>query len=256
MLNLTALPAFSDNYIWLVHNQQHALVVDPGDAGPVIRTIDQLGLELLAVLNTHHHADHVGGNRALVERYGCAVYGPGTEPIPGLTHPLGGGEQIAFPALDLTFQVLATPGHTLGHISYYGAGYLFCGDTLFGCGCGRLFEGTAEQMHHSLARLGNLTDHTLICCAHEYTLSNILFAKVVDSRNPDLLRREQDDLKKRERGLPTLPSTLKLEKLTNPFLRSGQPALIEAAERLIGHRPTDEVEVFAVIRGAKDRFRA
>jgi hydroxyacylglutathione hydrolase len=255
MFNVIALPAFSDNYIWLAYNQHDAIVVDPGDAGPVIRAIDQLGLKLLAVLNTHHHADHTGGNAALVQHYGCAVYGPGTEPIPHRTHPLAGGEQIDFPDLGLNPQVIATPGHTRGHISYYGAGYLFCGDTLFGCGCGRLFEGTAEQMHDSLARLGNLPDHTLICCAHEYTISNIRFARTVDTLNPDLLQRERDDLRKRELGLPTLPSTLKLEKLTNPFLRGGQPALIETAERLLGHRPANEIEVFAAIRAAKDRFR-
>jgi hydroxyacylglutathione hydrolase len=255
MLSVTALSAFSDNYIWLIHNQHVALVVDPGDSQPVIQTIDQLGLKLLAILNTHHHADHVGGNSILHQRYGCAVYGPESESIPHLTHPLSGSEYITFPELDLTFQIIATPGHTHGHISYYGAGYLFCGDTLFGCGCGRLFEGTAEQMHRSLSLLGRLPDHTLICCAHEYTLSNIRFAKTVDSENLDLIEREQIDQKKREQGLPTLPSTLKLEKMTNPFLRSNQSALIEAAENLTRRKPTNEIEVFATIRAAKDQFK-
>jgi hydroxyacylglutathione hydrolase len=255
MLSVTALPAFSDNYIWLIHNQCVALVVDPGDAQPVIQAIDRLGLKLLAILSTHHHADHVGGNRILHERYRCPVYGPATEPIPHLTHPLNGSEQITFHDLDLTLQIIATPGHTRGHVSYYGAGYLFCGDTLFGCGCGRLFEGTAEQMHRSLSLLCRLPDHTLICCAHEYTLSNICFAKTVDRENPDLIEREQSDLKKREQGQPTLPSTLKLEKMTNPFLRSAQPALIEAAESVAARRPRHEVEVFAAIREAKDKFK-
>jgi hydroxyacylglutathione hydrolase len=255
MLSVSALSAFSDNYIWLIHNQQVALVVDPGDSRPVIHAIDRLGLKLLAILNTHHHADHVGGNGHLRQRYGCAVYGPGSETIPDLTHPLKGNEHIAFPDLDLTFQIIATPGHTRGHISYYGAGYLFCGDTLFGCGCGRLFEGTAEQMHRSLSLLRRLPDHTLICCAHEYTLSNIRFAKTVDKDNPELIARERIDRKKREQGLPTLPSNLMVEKMTNPFLRSDQPALIKAAEILAARSPLNEVEVFASIRAAKDRFQ-
>jgi hydroxyacylglutathione hydrolase len=255
MFSVTALSAFSDNYIWLICNQEVALVVDPGDSRPVIHAIDRFGLRLLAILNTHHHADHVGGNRHLRQRYGCAVYGPESETIPDLTHPLKGDEQITFHDLDLTFQIIATPGHTRGHISYYGAGYLFCGDTLFGCGCGRLFEGTAEQMHHSLSLLCCLPDHTLICCAHEYTLSNIRFARTVDKDNPDLIARERVDIKKREQGLPTLPSSLMLEKMTNPFLRSDQPAVIKAAEDLAGRSPLNEGEVFASIRAAKDRFQ-
>jgi hydroxyacylglutathione hydrolase len=256
MLSVAALPAFSDNYIWLIHNEHAALVVDPGESQPVILTIDQLGLKLMAILNTHHHADHVDGNFPLKQRYNCAIYGPGTEPIPHMTHPLVGGEHIVFPDLDLTFQVIATPGHTRGHLSYYGAGHLFCGDTLFGCGCGRLFEGTAEQMHRSLSLLGHLPDDTLLCCAHEYTLDNIRFAKTVDGGNPHLIRRERDDLRKREQGLPTLPSTLGLEKLTNPFLRCGQSPLIKAAAQLSQRSLTSETEVFATIRAAKDRFRA
>jgi hydroxyacylglutathione hydrolase len=255
MLSVSALPAFSDNYIWLIHNRHVALVVDPGDPLPVIQAIDQAGLKLLAILNTHHHADHVGGNHALKQRYNCAIYGPESEPIPHLTHPLRGGEHIAFAELALSLQIIATPGHTRGHIAYHGAGYLFCGDTLFGCGCGRLFEGTAQQMHHSLTQLASLPDHTLICCAHEYTISNIAFAKTVDCSNPDLLRREQDDLNKRVQGLPTLPSTLKLEKMTNPFMRCDQPALIAAATRLTHRTPASESEVFTAIRAAKDQFR-
>lgn len=256
MPTVLALPAFTDNYIWLIHDQRHALVVDPGDAQPVIKLIDQLGLELLAILNTHHHADHVGGNLQLRNRYGCAIYGPGMEVIPALTHPLAEGDHISFPDLALRFQIIGTSGHTLGHIAYYGAGYLFCGDTLFGCGCGRLFEGSPGQMQRSLARLAQLPDDTLVCCAHEYTLSNILFAKTVDGANQALLARDQADRYKRERGLPTLPSTLQLEKATNPFLRCHLPALAQAAESLLGHRPADEVEVFAALRSAKDQFRA
>jgi hydroxyacylglutathione hydrolase len=256
MLSVLALPAFTDNYIWLIHNRHAALVVDPGDHQPVIRTIDQLGLELLAILNTHHHADHVGGNHILYQRYGCAIYGPATEAIPGLTHPLEGNQQISFPDLDLGFQIISTPGHTLGHIAYYGAGYLFCGDTLFGCGCGRLFEGNPGQMHRSLSRLAELPDNTRVCCAHEYTLSNIRFAKTVDGDNPALVQREQADQGKREQGLPTLPSTLEMEKATNPFLRCHQASLAQAAETLSGRKPLNEVEVFAALRSAKDRFRA
>ena len=256
MLSVLALPAFTDNYIWLIHNQHVALVVDPGDQQPVAKAIDQLGLRLLAILNTNHPADHVGGNLALYQRYGCAIYGPATEPIPGLTHPLGENDQISFPNLGLCFQIISTPGHTLGHIAYYGAGNLFCGDTLFGCGCGRLFEGSPGQMHRSLSRLAQLPDNTLVFCAHEYTLSNIRFAKTVDGGNPALLLREQADRDKREQGLPTLPSTLELEKATNPFLRCHEASLAQAAETLSGHKPLNEVEIFAALRTAKDRFRA
>lgn len=256
MLSVLALPAFTDNYIWLIHNRHVALVVDPGDHQPVAKVIDQLGLRLLAILNTHHHADHVGGNLALYQRYGCAIYGPATEPIPGLTHPLGENDQISFPDLGLCFQIISTPGHTLGHIVYYGAGNLFCGDTLFGCGCGRLFEGSPGQMHRSLSRLAQLPDNTLVFCAHEYTLSNIRFAKTVDGGNPALLLREQADRDKREQGLPTLPSTLKLEKATNPFLRCHEASLAQAAESQSGHKPLNEIEIFAALRTTKDRFRA
>jgi hydroxyacylglutathione hydrolase len=255
MLNVLALPAFTDNYIWLIHNRRAALVVDPGDHEPVIQAIEQLGLELLAILNTHHHADHVGGNFALYQRYGCAIYGPTAEAIPGLTHPLVDNDQISFPDLALSLQIISTPGHTLGHIGYYGAGYLFCGDTLFGCGCGRLFEGSPAQMHRSLSRLAQLPDHTLVCCAHEYTISNIRFAKSVDGGNPALLEREQADQGSRARGLPTLPSTLELERATNPFLRCAEATLVEAAQALSGHGPLNEVEVFAALRSAKDSFR-
>ena len=256
MLNVLALPAFADNYIWLIHNQHLALVVDPGDHQPVTQAIDQLGLKLLAILNTHHHADHVGGNLALYQRYGCSIYGPAAEPIPGLTHPLAQDDQISFPELGLSLQIICTPGHTLGHIAYYGAGYLFCGDTLFGCGCGRLFEGSPGQMHRSLSRLAQLPDDTLLCCAHEYTLSNILFAITVDRDNPALLLRQQADRDKRERGLPTLPSTLGLEKATNPFLRCHEASLAQTAETLTGAKPLNEVDIFAALRTAKDRFRA
>lgn len=255
MLSVLALPAFTDNYIWLIHNQGFALVVDPGDHAPVIQAIEQLGLELLAILNTHHHADHVGGNLELYQRYGCAIYGPATEPIPALTHPLLENDQISFPELELNFRIINTPGHTLGHISYYGAGYLFCGDTLFGCGCGRLFEGSPAQMHESLSRLARLPDNTLVYCAHEYTLSNIRFAESVDGANPALLLRERADRESRAQGLPTLPSTLELEKATNPFLRCHEASVAKAAQALSGHKASNEVEVFAALRSAKDQFR-
>jgi hydroxyacylglutathione hydrolase len=256
MLSVLALPAFTDNYIWLIHNQHVALVVDPGDHQPVTQAIAQLGLRLLAILNTHHHADHVGGNQVLHERYACDVYGPAAESIPAVTHPLSDNDRISFPDLGLSFQILSTPGHTLGHIAYYGAGYLFCGDTLFGCGCGRLFEGSPGQMHRSLSRLAQLPDNTLVCCAHEYTLSNIRFAKTVDGGNPALLLREEADLDKRGHDLPTLPSTLEQEKATNPFLRCHEACLAQAAETLSGRKPLNEVEIFTALRVAKDRFRA
>jgi hydroxyacylglutathione hydrolase len=256
MLELVPLPAFSDNYIWVLHNRHAALVIDPGDAFPVLQFIDRMNLELLAVLNTHHHADHTGGNAELRHRYQCRILGPTAESIPQCTHPVNDGDHLQFPELGLSFQVIATPGHTLGHVSYYGAGYLFCGDTLFGCGCGRLFEGTPQQMHNSLSVLARLSHHTLICCAHEYTLSNIRFAKSVDPFNPALLKREERDASRRAAGQPTLPSTLEIEAQTNPFLRCGEPAIWQSAERLIGHPLVDETDVFAVIRSAKDHFQA
>jgi hydroxyacylglutathione hydrolase len=254
MLQVIPLPAFRDNYIWLLHDDGSAVVVDPGDAAPVFNYLSLHGLSLVGILVTHHHDDHVGGNQELLERFDVPVYGPRQEPIPGLTHPVEESSSVGIPALGLDFRVLDVPGHTRGHVAYYGSNLLFCGDTLFGCGCGRLFEGTAAQMHRSLQKLAALPGDTGVYCAHEYTLSNIRFAKAVEPDNPDLLAREQEALATLARHQPTLPSTISLERRTNPFLRAGQPAARAAAERHAGHALGDELAVFATLREWKNNF--
>lgn len=254
MFEVVPVPAFEDNYIWLLVRGGHAVAVDPGEAEPVFAYLAEHRLTLAAILCTHHHGDHVGGNRALTARFPVPVYGPAAEPIPALTHPLWDGDTVALPALDARFDVMGVPGHTAGHVAYYGAGCLFCGDTLFACGCGRLFEGTPAQMHASLTRLAALPDDTAIYCAHEYTLANIRFAKAVEPDNRALREREEHARALRAAQRPTLPSTLALEHATNPFLRCAQPAVIAAASRRAGAKLTDPVAVFATLRDWKNRF--
>jgi hydroxyacylglutathione hydrolase len=248
------LRAFKDNYIWTLRNGHYAAVVDPGDAQPVLDYLQQQRLKLCAVLATHHHADHVGGVAALLARHAVPVYGPRDEPIPTLTHPVGEGDLVQIPELGLHFAVLDIPGHTRAHIAYYGANSLFCGDTLFACGCGRLFEGTAQQMAVSLAKLAALPDETLVYSGHEYTLANIDFARAVEPHNQELAARAASDAEKRRRDHPTLPSTIGGEKKTNPFLRCLQPAVIDSANKYLGARASDPVQVFAAIRDWKNRF--
>jgi hydroxyacylglutathione hydrolase len=254
MLTVTPIPAFNDNYIWALHDARDAVLVDPGDAAPCIEFLDKHALNLVAVLATHHHGDHVGGIAALAARYHPRVYGPSQEPIPAMSDPVSGGDTLTIAELGLQFSVIATPGHTLGHVSYFDGTRLFCGDTLFACGCGRLFEGTPAMMAASLNKLMQLPDSTRIYCAHEYTLSNIRFARTVDGENPALLEREQKDQARRSEGQPTLPSTLALEKATNPFLRCHEPALIRSAEIRLKRPARSAVEVFAALRQAKDVF--
>lgn len=255
MLTVFPIPAFQDNYIWALHNDCHSILVDPGDATPCIDYLDARKLQLVAMLNTHHHADHTGGNLELAARYHPRIIGPAIETIPARTEQVTGNDTVSIPELGLRFQVIATPGHTLGHVSYYGANRLFCGDTLFACGCGRLFEGTPEMMLASLESLMQLPDSTEIFCAHEYTLSNIRFAKTVDPDNSALPEREASEKSKRHRGRPTLPSTLALEKATNPFLRCPEKALAQTAERYLKHPPRNTVETFAAIREMKNHFQ-
>jgi hydroxyacylglutathione hydrolase len=249
---IVPIGAFKDNYVWTLRTATHAAVVDPGEAGPVLEYLTRERLELSAILATHHHADHVGGIAELLRKYPVPVYGPRDEPIATLTHPVHGGDEVNIPQLGLRFSVLDIPGHTRAHIAYYGAGALFCGDTLFACGCGRLFEGTAEQMYASLEKLRALPDETRVYCGHEYTLANIAFAKAVEPDNAALQRREQRDRRLREAGKPTLPSTLGEEKATNPFLRCGEQAVIESANKYLGGRIADPVRVFAAIRDWKN----
>ena len=248
------LPAFRDNYIWTLRNRSYAAVVDPGDAQPVLDYLQRERLELCAILATHHHPDHVGGIADLLARRAVPVYGPRGEPITTLTHPVHEGDEVEIPQLGLRLRVLDIPGHTRAHIAYYGANSLFCGDTLFACGCGRLFEGTAQQMAASLAKLAALPDATLVYSGHEYTLANIEFARAVEPANQELAARAASEAQKRERAQATLPSTIGREKQTNPFLRCTQAAVIAAADKYLGTRAADPVQVFAAIRQWKNNF--
>ncbi|MDP1928095.1 MAG: hydroxyacylglutathione hydrolase [Thiobacillus sp.] len=252
MLTLISLPAFDDNYIWVVHDGHHAVAVDPGDPVPLVAFLDAHQLKLTTVLITHHHRDHTGGNLVLRQRYNCAIYAPDNPRIPGITHRLKGGDSVTLTEPALHLDVLATPGHTLDHLSYVGNGYLFCGDTVFGCGCGKLFEGHPAMMAASLDAILTLPDATRVCCAHEYTLSNIDFAKTIDGDNPALLARERADRDLRAHGRPTLPSTLALEKATNPFLRFHDPAMTAFAVHYLNRPHPSPSEVFGAIRAAKD----
>ena len=252
-LNVVPVPAFKDNYVWTLRNATHAAVVDPGEARPVLDYLGREKLALAAILATHHHPDHVGGIAQLLEKYRVPVYGPKNEPITTLTRPVSEGDTVVIPELGVTLSVLDIPGHTRAHIAYYGAGALFCGDTLFACGCGRLFEGTAEQMYASLGKLAALPDETKVYCGHEYTLANIGFARSVEPGNQALSRREERDRRLRDAGRPTLPSTIGEEKATNPFLRAREPAVVESVNKYLGLRVSDPVRVFAAIRDWKNK---
>ena len=255
MLNITPIRAFQDNYIWMIRSSdsQRAAIIDPGDGRPVLNALREEGVTPVAILITHHHMDHVGGVRQLLEHYpNLPVFGPAHERIPGITRRLVEGDTVAIPEINAQFRVLEVPGHTLGHIAYYGEGALFCGDTLFTAGCGRLFEGSPVQMHASLSKIAALPGNTLVYCAHEYTLDNIAFAKWVEPNNPDLLQREQDARDLRARDLPTVPSRLNIEHSTNPFLRFNEPEVIAAAEIFAGRRLAPGAETFGVVRYWKD----
>lgn len=260
-MTLTPLPAFVDNYIWLLHDGQRALVVDPGESAPVFDALARDGLQLEAILVTHHHSDHVGGIDALRNATGARVYGPAGETMPEPCERLRGGQRLR--VLDQGFEVFDVPGHTAGHIAFYGpqialtpspGPLLFCGDTLFSGGCGRLFEGTPAQMLASLTQLAHLPGHTRVCCTHEYTLSNLRFARAVEPDNTALQTYQQTCEALRAQGRPTLPSTLALEQQINPFLRTREPAVIAAA-RAFDPQVQDELGTFTAVRQWKNQFK-
>ena len=248
------IPAFADNYIWTLREGHLAAVVDPGDAAPVLAYLEREGLTLSAILATHHHGDHVGGIRDLTARRAVPVYGPAQEAIPGRTHALGEGDAIIVPGIGLALSVLDIPGHTSGHIAFVGGGVVFCGDTLFAAGCGRLFEGTPAQMLASLDKLAVLPDATLVYCGHEYTVSNLRFAIAVEPESAALQQRLVREQAKRAKGLPTLPAMIAEERTTNPFLRARETTVRVAAERHAGRALDSPVGVFAELRAWKNSF--
>lgn len=252
MLEIKSIPAFNDNYIWLIHNSElGCAVVDPGDATPVLHYLKQHGFTLEAILITHHHNDHIGGVPDLVRAYPNAnVVGPQHEPIPTLTHPVDEGDQIEL--FGERFHVITLPGHTLGHIGYVGDGKLFCGDVLFSAGCGRIFEGTPQQMFDSLSKLQALPDETKIYCAHEYTASNLAFALAVEPDNLELQQYRDEVNRLRAQNAPTLPTTLKREKMVNPFLRYQQPSVINSVASRAQN--SDPVSIFTALREWKNEF--
>ena len=254
MFTIIRISALTDNYIWLLNNGTSAVVVDPGSASEVLDTLKRENLTLGAILITHHHQDHQGGISELLEHYPADVYGPAIESITALSQPLRGGETIHLKAINAQFQVIAVPGHTAGHLAFYGHNSLFCGDTLFGAGCGRVFEGTYDQMHDSLMRLSLLPEQTDIYCAHEYTEANLRFARLVEPGNSRLQARVNETALARSKAFSTLPSTLEIEKASNPFLRCNQPEVIRSAQSQ-DQNALEPASVFRVLREWKNRFQ-
>ncbi|MCW8856317.1 MAG: hydroxyacylglutathione hydrolase [Kangiella sp.] len=257
-MHIIPLKAFSDNYIWVIYSpdKNQVAVVDPGDCRPVMAFLEDNDLSLDSILITHYHKDHIGGVQALKDRYHCHVYASKHDQLSFADTELDEGDEISLFDGSYQFSVLHLPGHTMGHIAYYSNDHnlVFCGDTLFRVGCGRMFEGTPDIFHHSLQKLAQLPPSTLVYCTHEYTLANIAFAKTVEPDNPDLLELERNCKELRDQDLETLPSTIDSELKTNPFLRCTEPSVIETAERAEDKSLSDPVETFATIRRLKDNF--
>ncbi|MHB8255091.1 MAG: hydroxyacylglutathione hydrolase [Acidiferrobacter sp.] len=251
-----AVQAFRDNYIWLVPGSKPGFVaiVDPGEADPVVAALARHKLSPAFILCTHHHGDHTGGVQALARQFQIPAYGPAAEHIPGITHPIGEGD-IIHSDWGVPYTVLAVPGHTRGHVAYFGDGRLFCGDTLFVAGCGRLFEGTAFQLHASLMRLAALPSGTRVYCGHEYTTANLAFARAVEPDNEDILAFERRSRRLIQAGQPTVPSTIADERRINPFLRTSAPTVRAAAASLNGQKLDTDAAVFATLRRWKDDFK-
>lgn len=260
MLSIEPIHAFSDNYIWLLTRagSRDCAVVDPGEAAPVLRVLEARGLRLDTVLVTHHHFDHVGGIPELLAQHPARVVGPHNPAIETVTERVAAGDRVE--VLGATFEVLEVPGHTLDHIAFYRpatadqAPLLFCGDTLFAGGCGRLFEGSPAQMHDSLGQLAGLPGETAVYCAHEYTQANLRFARAADPDNAALQAREEEVAQLRAQERPTVPSNIALERATNPFLRSGEAALVDTLRRQGKWQGDDPETVFAALRSWKDEF--
>jgi len=258
MAAIIPIPALRDNYIWVVREGRNAIVVDPGDAAPVLAWLSHEGVALKGILITHHHGDHVGGVAALTARHPVPVYGPAHESIPGRTHPVVEGDIVALPDVGLELSVLDVPGHTAGQVAYFGRcdglPVTFTGDTLFTAGCGRIFEGTPAQMLASLSKLAALPGDTLVYCGHEYTLANLRFALAVEPGNPALLARQAREQAKRDLNLPTVPARMDEERATNPFLRAAEPDVFAAAAAHAGRPLADVVDSFATLREWKNGF--
>ncbi len=256
-LQVSAIPAFADNYLWLVHDGRHAIVIDPGDAAPVEAALSSGHLTLVAILLTHHHGDHAGGVTELSRQRDIPVFGPAREKIAGVTHRLSEGDIVKLDEPAITFDVLDVPSHTAGHIAYvdHQHGWLFCGDTLFAGGCGRLFEGTPGQMTQSLGKLAALPDAMKVYCAHEYTVSNLRFAVAAEPDNPAVAERLSQAQAARARGERTVPSTVGEEKRTNPFLRYREPGIVRTLREQAHLASDDPVAAFAALREWKNAFR-
>lgn len=259
ILQIIPIPAFKDNYIWLIHNNHQAIIVDPGDAEPVIDVLTKLQLNLNTILITHHHHDHIGGVVELSNAFPqVKIYAPKLEQYDFNHIAVDKGDTIDLSAFNLRFNVIALPGHTLGHIAYYAIEHsnhiLLCGDTLFGGGCGRLFEGTPEQMYQSLQTLAALPANTRVYCTHEYTLHNLNFALALEPNNQALMKRHEETHQLRNSLRPTLPSTIALELATNPFLRCDSLEIQASIAKLTSLKNLTELQVFTAIREMRNHY--